>query len=98
MANIKRVGNLAHFAIADAVDSSGDLLCHNLADRRDKPGLESRLIKLPAMFPCLEKSEEIRRSRQAADMGRKNAVGAESHGVPALMVETRKVSRTISTC
>ena len=76
VADIEGIGDLAHFAVANDVDAGGGLFCHDLANRLGKTRLESRLIELPAVFPRFEKGQEIRRARQAAYMGRENAVRA----------------------
>jgi len=77
--NVERIGNLAELAVADAVDPGGDLLCDNLPDGTGEARLKCRLVKLAASLPRLQKGQQIGRTRQAADMGRHDAVRAELH-------------------
>src|SRR6516165_12039584 len=84
--NIRGVGNLAEFPVADAVDAGCDLLGDNLFDVGGEPRLEGRLIKFAAGLARLEQGQQLRRPRQAADMGRQDAVGAELHLVRALLL------------
>src|SRR3984893_14793170 len=79
MADVESVGNLALLAIADTVHPGGNLLCHNLPDSICETRLESRLVKLAAGLLRLQERQQVRWTRQAADMGRLNAVGAELH-------------------
>src|SRR6516164_2919297 len=74
--DIEGIGDLAELAIADDVDASRDLLIDNLVDGCGKTVFESRLIEGPSSFACLKKLQQIGRPRQAADMGRQDAVGA----------------------
>ena len=84
--NVGGVGDLAEFAVADAVDAGCHLLGDNLADCPRKARLECCLIKLAAGLPRLQKGQQIGRSRQAADMGRQDAVAAELHRELPLVV------------
>src|SRR6516165_12753267 len=81
--NICGVGNLAEFPVADAVDAGCDLLGDNLLDVGGEPRLEGRLIKFAAGLARFEQGQQLRWPRQAADMGRQDAVGAELHLVRA---------------
>src|SRR6516225_1195202 len=79
MANVGGVRDLPQFAVADAVDPGSNLLGDNLADSGGELRLERRLIEVAAGLARLQKGQQIRRARQAADMGRQDAVGAELH-------------------
>src|ERR1700730_7993216 len=79
MADVESVGNLALLAIADTVHPGGNLLCHNLPDSVCETRLERRRVKLAAGLLRLQERQQVRWTRQAADMGRQNAVGAELH-------------------
>ena len=74
MADIKSVGDLAEFAVADAVDAGRDLFSDDVIDRGRKTGVECRLLDRPPGFARFEKFEKIRRARQAADMRRQNTL------------------------
>src|ERR1700746_545208 len=80
MAHVKGIGNLSELAIADAVDPCGDLISDHLVHRGGEASLKSSLIELLAHLPRLQKSKKLGRSRQAADMGGQDAVGAVIHG------------------
>ena len=81
--HIEGVGDLALLAVADAVDAAGDLLLDDLAHRPREPRLERGLVEPLAGLACFEHRQEIGRARQAADMRRQDAVGAELHrGTP----------------
>ena len=85
--NVGGVGDLAEFAVTDAVDAGDYLLGDNLVDCAGKAGLECRSIKFAAGLPRLLKGQQIGRSRQAADMGRQDVVAAELHlEVPLIRV------------
>ena len=77
--NVGGVGDLAEFAVADAVDPGCDLLGDNIPDRSGKVRLECRLIKFAAGLSRLQQGQQLGRSRQAADMGRQDVVAAELH-------------------
>ena len=77
--HIEGVGDLALLAVADAVDAAGDLLLDDLAHRPREPRLERGLVEPLAGLACFEHRQEIGRARQAADMRRQDAVGAELH-------------------
>jgi hypothetical protein len=77
--DVEGVGNLAELAVADAVDAGRRLLCDNLSDGVGQAAFERRLTKLAAGLPRLQKGQQIGWTRQAADMGRQDAVGAELH-------------------
>src|SRR5437867_274990 len=76
VADVEGVGDLAELAVADAVDTGRDLLFDDLVDSKGKTSIEGRLLERSAGFARLEKLQQLGRPRQAADMGRQNAVGA----------------------
>src|SRR5437764_1421285 len=59
MADIEGVGNLALLAVANTVDSSGDLFGDDLLDSRGKARLERRLVNLAAGFARLQQRQQI---------------------------------------
>src|SRR6516162_762908 len=79
VANVGGVGDLAEFAVAHTIDAGGHLLGDNLVDGGGEPRLERRLVKFAAGLTRLQKGQQIGRARQATDMGRQDAVGAELH-------------------
>ena len=89
VANVRGIGDLPQFAVADAVDPGRNLLCNNLPDTSGEPRLERLLIKFAAGLARLQKGLQFRRARQAADMGRQDAVDAELHVARSLVAGTR---------
>ena len=79
VADIKGVGDLALLAVADAVDPGRDLPGDDLPHGLGKPRLERLLVECLAALARLQKSQEIGRARQAADMGGEDAVFAALH-------------------
>ena len=79
MADVEGVGDLAKLAVAYAVDPGRDLLAHDFVDRGGKTAIERRLLDRPPGFARLEELEQIGRARQAADMGRQDAIDAAFH-------------------
>jgi hypothetical protein len=76
MADVEGIRNLALLTITDTIDPGRSLLSDDLSDRVGETCLERTLIELAAGLACLQKGQQIGRTRQAADMGRQNAVGA----------------------
>src|SRR6266446_9003417 len=94
MADVESVGNLALLAVADAVHPRRDLLCDNLPDSVCETRLERRRVKLVAGLPRLQERQQVRWTRQAADMGRQNAVAAELHRRDLGLASSGIVTRT----
>src|SRR5271166_6434699 len=72
VSDVKRVGDLAKFAVADAIDAGRNLSPDDLVNSRCETGIECRLFDRPTRLSCFEKAEKIGWPRQAADMGRQN--------------------------
>src|SRR6266446_5692841 len=94
MADVESVGNLALLAIADTVDPGRGLLCDNLPDGICETRLERRGVNLAAGLPRLQERQQVRWTRQAADMGRQSAVAAELHRRDLGLASSGIVTRT----
>src|SRR5712691_6319862 len=69
VADVEGIGDLALLAVADAVDPDRDLFGDDLLYGRGETRLERRLIECFAPLARLQKGQQLRRARQAADMG-----------------------------
>ena len=78
--HIGRVGGLALLAVADDVDTARYLLRDDRRHRLGRLRLEGGLVDQRAGFARRDQVEHRFGARQAADMGRQDALGAELHG------------------
>src|SRR5260370_27787942 len=70
---------LAELAVVDDVDAQLDLLVHDLGDRPAQPRGVRLLVHALALLLGLDHVEQIGGTRQAADMGGENSLGASLH-------------------
>src|SRR5262245_54232946 len=90
--HIDGVGDYTAFAVSDTTDAGRELLFDNFADREGQTGIVGSLLETPAGLARLEELQQIGRARQAADMGRQDAVGAVFHaGGPLLFYRDRSM-------
>ncbi len=81
VADIGRIGRLAHLAVGDHVDAGRDLLRDDVVDRFDHLALEGVRRDRLALLAAENKVDQRLRPRQAAGMGGEDAVGRGLHGV-----------------
>ena len=79
VADVGGVGRLAHLAVADHVDTGGDLFGDHLLDRLRARGLKRRRIDGFAVFALENEIDQRLRPRQAAGVGGDDAVGRGFH-------------------
>jgi len=96
VADVKSVGDFAELAVADAVDAGRDLLLDDLVDRGGQTSIESGLVQRPTGLARLEEGQKIGWTRQAPDMGRKDAIGAQFHASVRLALTISNLASTIS--
>ena len=76
------VADLAGLAVADDVDADGDLVGDDLGDRPGDLAIEFGMIVRLLLVLLHQQIDQRLRPRQAADVGRQDAVRAELHGLP----------------
>ena len=84
MADIERVGELAHLAVAHDVDAGFDLALHHVRDSAGAIALERGLVQGAPLLLRHDLLEQRLGPRQAADMGGEDAVCARLHGLGLL--------------
>src|ERR1700730_11784168 len=95
-AHVKSAGDFAGLAILDAVYPSCGLLLDDLADRGGQTSIESLLVDLPSGLARLDEGQKIGWTRQAPDMGRQDAIGAQFHAWVRLASRISNLVSTIS--
>ena len=90
MANVGRVGRLAHLAIAHDVDAGGNLFSDHIVDRFCRFGFEARRIDRAASFTRQNELGQGFGPRQAAGVGGENPIlrGFHAGALPRLVLLT----------
>src|SRR5215469_9392175 len=100
MSDIKGIGNLAEFAIADAVDAGRHLLLDDFTHSPCEIGVKRRLFEGPAGFARLQELQQIGGPRQAPDMRGEDPLGARLHppGLPVTAGSASLSQRRSASC
>ena len=84
--DVGRVADLAGLAVADDIDADGNLMRDDVGDRLVDLAVEFGMVVRLVLVLLHQQIDQRLRPRQAADMGRQDAVRAEFHGfLPCLL-------------
>jgi hypothetical protein len=70
---------LAELPVTDTIDAKVFLMLHNIADGVRKGGFKRRFVETFAVVLGYHEADEVPWTREAADMGGQNSVGAGFH-------------------
>src|SRR4029450_6631170 len=90
---VRDEARLAELAVVDDVDAEIDLLAGDLGDRGAQGRGGGLLVDRLALLPRLHDIEQIGGTRQAADVGGENSVGASLHFLSRLLPSSPRTAR-----